>query len=203
MIKIIATWLTVSIAFTVFGQNEQTMYKLEEFKQIPVYEDEYSANTSVARMIDGLIYRFFWATEGLSAKDIAYRPEGDQTKSIEETMDHMYGLSSTIRNTCLGEVNLRPLNIPEAWGFEERRLAALSLLKEASDALKNGGVDVSDLKVVFERSGKQNAFPFWNLINGPIADALYHTGQIVSYRRSAGNPMDPMVNVFIGKNKDN
>jgi hypothetical protein len=30
--------------------------------------------------------------------------------------------------------------------------------------------------------------PFWHLINGPMADALTHTGQISSFRRLAGNP---------------
>lgn len=42
-------------------------------------------------------------------------------------------------------------------------------------------------------------FPFWNVVNGPISDALYHTRQIVSFRRSAGNPMQAGVNPFLGK----
>ena len=33
-------------------------------------------------------------------------------------------------------------------------------------------------------------------------DALYHVGQVVSYRRAAGNPIDPQVNVFLGKKMD-
>ena len=45
-------------------------------------------------------------------------------------------------------------------------------------------------------------FPFWNAINGPVADALSHVGQVVSYRRAAGNPIDPQVNVFLGKKMD-
>ena len=35
-----------------------------------------------------------------------------------------------------------------------------------------------------------------------VADALYHVGQVVSYRRAAGNLMDPQVNVFVGKKMD-
>ena len=42
-------------------------------------------------------------------------------------------------------------------------------------------------------------FPFWNHLNGPIADALWHSGQIVSNRRASGNPLNSKVNVFIGK----
>ena len=54
------------------------------------------------------------------------------------------------------------------------------------------------LNIIFERGGKQTKFPVWNLINGPIADAIYHTGQVVSFRRTSGNPIPKGVNVFLG-----
>jgi len=40
------------------------------------------------------------------------------------------------------------------------------------------------------------------MLNGMISDCIYHTGQIVLMRRSNGNPIDPNVNVFIGKNRE-
>jgi hypothetical protein len=43
------------------------------------------------------------------------------------------------------------------------------------------------------------SFPFWNQINGPISDALWHCGQVVMNRRASGNPLQKGVNVFIGK----
>jgi hypothetical protein len=39
--------------------------------------------------------------------------------------------------------------------------------------------------------------PFWYIINGPLADALTHIGQINSFRRIAGNPA-PKARVFFG-----
>ncbi|MHC4608217.1 MAG: hypothetical protein ACYTAF_15010 [Planctomycetota bacterium] len=39
--------------------------------------------------------------------------------------------------------------------------------------------------------------PFWNLINGPISDALTHVGQINALRRQAGKPAAG-ANVFLG-----
>ena len=39
--------------------------------------------------------------------------------------------------------------------------------------------------------------PFWHIINGPIADALTHVGQINSFRRLVGNPT-PKAQVFLG-----
>ena len=44
--------------------------------------------------------------------------------------------------------------------------------------------------------------PFWNIINGPIADALWHCGQVVMLRRASGNPFNAKVNVFKGKVSD-
>jgi hypothetical protein len=58
--------------------------------------------------------------------------------------------------------------------------------------------DLEKANVIFDRGGKQSQFPLWNLINGPISDALYHTGQVVSFRRSSGNPIPKGVNVFLG-----
>ena len=44
----------------------------------------------------------------------------------------------------------------------------------------------------------QGPAPFWNMINGPLADALTHVGQINSWRRLAGNPA-PKADVFRGR----
>jgi hypothetical protein len=40
--------------------------------------------------------------------------------------------------------------------------------------------------------------PLWNIINGPVSDALTHVGQINSFRRLNGNPV-PRANVFLGR----
>jgi hypothetical protein len=61
--------------------------------------------------------------------------------------------------------------------------------------------EVHQMNVVFEREGKVSRFPVWNLLNGPLSDAIYHTGQLVSFRRTTGNPIQKGVNVFLGKTK--
>ncbi len=38
--------------------------------------------------------------------------------------------------------------------------------------------------------------------SGPIADALWHTGQIVSFRRSSGNPIPKGVNMLTGERSE-
>ena len=74
------------------------------------------------------------------------------------------------------------------------------MLKEASDILKaSDPAEMEQFNLVFQRGEKQSVSPFWNLLNGPLADALWHTGQVVAFRRASGNPIDGRVSVFQGK----
>ncbi|MEN8845082.1 MAG: hypothetical protein ABF261_02240, partial [Candidatus Arcticimaribacter sp.] len=60
----------------------------------------------------------------------------------------------------------------------------------------------AQMQVIFQRGTEQYRYPIWNMLNGPLADAIYHTGQVVSFRRTTGNPIQKGVNVFIGKTKE-
>ncbi len=80
----------------------------------------------------------------------------------------------------------------------ELRSATLDNLKLASEEIVL--VDsMEELNILFQSSTGRKALPFWHVLNGPLADAIYHTGQMVSFRRTSGNPMNPKVNVFMGK----
>ena len=59
-------------------------------------------------------------------------------------------------------------------------------------------LELKAFKIVFQRGDNRSEFPFWNQLNGPIADALWHVGQVVTFRRSSGNPMNPKVSVLQG-----
>lgn len=166
------------------------------YAQIPEYPEEYTAETVAARMIDGLGFRYYWATEGLRPEDLTYKPS-EEARTADETLDHLYGLSELIANASRQKANVRPSVTPEMT-FEEKRAATLQNLKEASDLLKSGQLTLEDCKVVFERSSGSSEFPFWNNINGPIADAIWHCGQVVSFRRASGNPFNSKVSVFSG-----
>lgn len=74
----------------------------------------------------------------------------------------------------------------------------LENLKTASDLLKTAGRRLEDCDIVFVNGDAKAEFPFWNMLNGPIADALWHTGQVVSFRRSSGNPFNSKASVFSG-----
>jgi hypothetical protein len=53
------------------------------------------------------------------------------------------------------------------------------------------------MKVQLSKSTSE--YPFWSLINGPIADALWHVGQVVSLRRASGNPFPEGISLLQGK----
>jgi hypothetical protein len=153
------------------------------YHQIPDYPDAYTAENVAARMIDGLGYRYYWASKGLRTEDLNYKPSED-SRTTQETIDHIYGLSRFIlsapRSTSKEEMT-----------FEEKREQTLRNFQLASNRLKEGKEASMDDYVP--------DFPFWNLINGPIADAIYHTGQVVAFRRASGNPIHPGVSMFSGK----
>jgi len=169
------------------------------FSEIPSYKDlDYTAGNIIKRTVDGLGYRYYWATEGLTQKDLDYKPSED-ARTTRQTLEHLLGLSETVLNAARNTANVRPVDW-SGYSFKELRRNTLENLKKASELYKNKTAeDIAKLKIIFESNGNKRDFPYWNMINGPISDALYHVGQIVSFRRSSGNPINPKVNVFIGK----
>ena len=165
------------------------------YRQIPDYPKFYTPENVTARMMDGLGYRYFWATETLREEDLAYKPSED-SRTTGETIDHIYGLSRMILKRLQKKDNPSGANLT----FEEKRKKTLVNIQKASQLLK--GEDLDHDKVIFQSEDDTAAYPFWNLINGPIADAIYHTGQVVAYRRASGNPIHPGVSVFSGKTKE-
>ena len=166
------------------------------YAQIPEYPDSYTAGSVAARMIDGLGFRYYWATEGLRTEDLAYKPS-EKGRTCSETIDHLFSLSNVIVNATTKTANNRTVTHLEL-NYEEKRKRTLQNFKEASDILRESK-DLSEYKLVFISVSGSNEYPFWNNINGPIADAIWHTGQIVVLRRASGNPFNSKVSVFTGK----
>ena len=67
---------------------------------LPYYEIQdqaidYTAGSASARMVDGLGFRYYWATEGLREKDLNYKAS-ESGRTSAETIDHIYGLTRMI-----------------------------------------------------------------------------------------------------------
>lgn len=189
--------LIILIATTLQGQQgmEPTPYESIESKP-----DQYTAATILARMIDGLGYRYHWATRSLTDEDLIFRPSEDAS-SVIETMHHIHSLSLLILNTLQGKPHTRANH--EDLAYIELRHTTLMNLSKASNILtSHPDMDLNTLQIIFQRGDRTSSFDLWHLINGPIADAIYHTGQIVSFRRTNENPLHPKVSVFMGKNRE-
>ena len=68
-------------------------------QEIPAYPSDPSSGNVIARMVQGLGYRYYWATQDLRAEDLSYRPSADASSSLE-TLQHIYGLAEVIANTA-------------------------------------------------------------------------------------------------------
>ena len=187
------SFLSVAAIFcTVIIANSQEKLPYYEIHEAP---EKFTAGTVVSRMIDGLGFRFYWASEGLMEDDLNFKPSEEARTSIE-TIQHIFGLTNMIHN-CVTQERHENGN-PKEMTFEELRKSILVRLKESSDILRNSD-DISQFKIVMGSGDRKTELPFWNQINGPIADALWHTGQVVSFRRSSGNPYNSNASVFSGK----
>lgn len=156
---------------------------MDLFHEISPYPDDVSGTTVLVRLLDGLGFRFRWATDGLSDEDYSFRPAPD-CMSIEELVRHVWGLVNWVSQSMGTE------RFEKQEDIELARKSVLEMVQTLREVLLS--TDDEDLKAVtiYER-------PFWHIINGPVADALTHVGQINSFRRLAGNPT-PKANVFIG-----
>jgi uncharacterized damage-inducible protein DinB len=170
-----------------------------QYSTIKTPPQEYSSGNIISRFIDGLAFRYFWATEGLTDTDLAYTPS-DSAMSTLDTLIHMVWLSEMIRNTLDGKVSDRAINQEiKGRSFNELRSWFLENLENASiQARLKTLEELGSLQIVIKSGEKEYPYPLWNMMSGPLADALYHTGQLVSFRRSSGNPLPKGINHLAG-----
>ena len=177
--------ITLLLAFmTSIGMAQDK--EILPYYEIPEHADSYTAGSAASRMLDGLGFRYYWATEGLRVEDLEYKPS-ESGRTSAETIDNLLGLSNFILNSISTE---KSSDSTEVLTFIEKRKQTLLNIKKASEILRTID-DISQFD--------NDRFPFWNIINGPTSDALWHCGQVVMLRRASGNPFNSKVNVFSGK----
>jgi len=164
------------------------------FSEIGEYPADFSQANIISRMIEGLGYRYYWATKSLTENDLNYKSSEDARSTIQ-IIEHIYSLTMMI-SSSFEKKEFKFTSV--TYNYDELRTKTLLKLKYIHDELRSNP-DFSQLFIKFERGGTKMEFPFWNQINGPISDALWHCGQVVMNRRSSGNPLQSGVNVFLGK----
>lgn len=175
------------------------------FYQIPDAPAEYTAATVAARMVDGLGFRYYWATEGLREQDLNYQPQGvlsGEARTTLETIRHILDLSVMIKKAVHNEPLVSGAGGAAAMPYAEVRAQTLANLQHVSELLHQDNLNLAEQKLIFQNNSGTRELPFWNVLNGPIADALWHVGQVVTFRRSSGNPLPSGVSVLAGVKRE-
>ena len=89
--------LLLFVPIVSFGQTTQLKTNLP-FSEISEYPTEFSQANIVSRMIEGLGYRYYWATKSLTEKDLNYKPS-DDTRSTLQILEHIYSLTEMISSS--------------------------------------------------------------------------------------------------------
>ncbi|WP_323755813.1 hypothetical protein [Roseivirga sp.] len=169
------------------------------FREMPPFAKAYTSGTLMGRMSDGLGFRFYWATEGLNVDNLNFKA-GEESRTIGETVDHIYTLVLMFTNAVMEQPTTFPIETKDLT-FIEKRSKVLSFIQTASALLKmSNDEDFERYNLVSQfAGGNGQKLPFWNGLNGPLEDALWHIGQVVTLRRMAGNPINPKVDFMNGR----
>jgi hypothetical protein len=145
-----------------------------------------------ARVVDGLAFRYYWATEGLRPEDYEFRP-GPASMATKELLKHVLHLALMVKQ-CVDNAPKR--EAVTASTPESMREKTLEILRSVRERLLT--LDDATLEGHRVLKSDGSGWPLWNILNGPLADALTHVGQLNAWRRLNGNPVPP-ANVFSGK----
>lgn len=157
---------------------------MSKYKKLPHAPEEISASKVMMRMVDGLGFRYATATDNLRPDFYSFKA-CETAMSVGELLKHIYQLCWWVNDSFKIE-NPYDKTLDSIEGY---RNGTLEKIEALSNHLSNiTEQELSETKLYLKRVDMH--YPFWFMINGPIADALTHVGQINSWRRMADNPTD-------------
>ena len=170
------------------------------YLRIPKPPSELSANSILIRLLDAIGFRYRWATENLNQEDMWFQP-CETSMSIWEVLEHINELTNFIEAFINGKDVKKGDNPPQnaytPTCLNEMRRSTLDAISRTRSSLTfHDEGYLADRK--YPVPGEVGEFPIWNLINGPLCDALTHIGQIASWRRINNNPV-PNADAFHGE----
>ena len=164
-----------------------------DFRSLPPGPEAVTGSAVLVRLVEAIGFRFTWATEGLRESDLSWRPT-PETMSIAELAGHVLELVAWVAFST-GAIPVGPQKPESAPPFPEVRQRALEVLA----LLRARLAGMRDEEISAVRIGSRaGPVPWPHIVNGPLADALTHIGQINVLRRANGNPA-PKANVFLGR----
>lgn len=162
------------------------------FQTLPTTPKTISSGAILSRFIIAIGFRYQLATKNLTKHEINFRPV-DGSMNMLELLDHIYKVLSWGYQAF--DKNAK-IEFPEKT-YEGYRKGTLEICEAFNNrVLSMSDEEIQQTEVYLKRM--DTTFSFWYLINGPIADVLTHIGQINSWRRIAGNPVD-RISPFTGE----
>jgi len=145
--------------------------------------EQVNGSAILARFVDSIKVRYQIATEGLTDSNKSFRVT-PESMSMMELQKHILLLLLWLTKS----VGV-PMEIKEkAQSFEDFRTDIIAACDTLRDHLNTMDDDsLSKVTIYLKREDKH--YPIWFLINGPLSDAIHHIGQIVTWRRQDGNPI--------------
>ena len=101
------------------------------FEDISKTPTELTATNTLLRVVEGLGFRYRWATENLSEDNIKFRPH-PTSMNIEEVNSHIFDLINSTFRVFGGEKQ----NIDSSNSFPQIRKKSLFILEDLSERLK-------------------------------------------------------------------
>lgn len=170
------------------------------YHELPPAPPNLDGVSVLMRLVDGIGFRYRWATEGLRAEDLAFRP-CPGAMSIGEVLSHVALLLRWVHGSITETLEHEPEDLQDGDHADGKKLDQLrSTTLDTVLALRGALAKIGDeglTRITITGSTGRGALSFWHMINGPLADTLTHVGQISSWRRMAGNPV-PSSNPFRG-----
>ena len=159
--------------------------------KLPNPPDHLSPGTILQRLVDGSGFRYNLATKDLRDEDLDFRPVAS-SMSIFELNKHIYHLYR-LTTISLG-INWNSKPDDNFVSYRDLTFQLISAISERLSAITDE--ELEQVNIHLKRIEKD--FPHWYLINGFLADALTHIGQMISWRRINGNPVD-RISPFTGE----
>ena len=100
------------------------------FSELGPYADNFTTETVITRLIEGLGFRYYWATDGLRDIDLSYKPSDDSRSSLD-VLEHIYGLTEMIIYAFHNKEY--PTETKYEMSFSEYRTKTLLNLKKMSE----------------------------------------------------------------------
>jgi len=196
------TAMAISLPFIFFLFGKIHAQQMDtHYQQLPKPPKTVNGISVLKRQVQGLGFRYYWGTEGLTPNELQFRTTRE-ARTVRETLEHIYFLCVTVQNT-VSQTDANRFDDVTDVSWEALRAATLVAIKAAEQHLETIDENALEEQDVIFASGLKTDFRFLYLINGPLSDALTHVGQVVSFRRAAGNPQPKGVNVFTGIKKEN